>query len=54
MCIPLWSKAEKEAFRTQHPTKYPVEQAKHNPPKADVKLSLTLFSQRTIPNTRDW
>ena len=37
MCIPLWSKAEKEAFRTQHPTKYPVEQAKHNPPKADVK-----------------
>ena len=37
MCIPLWSKTEKEAFRTQHPTKYPVEQAKHNPPKADVK-----------------
>ena len=33
----LWTKEEKEAFRAQHPTKYPVEQAKHNPPKADVK-----------------
>lgn len=33
----LWTKEEKEAFRTQPPTKYPIEQAKHNSPKADVK-----------------
>lgn len=37
MCIPLWSKAEKEAFRVQHPTKYPLKQVNHNFPKADVK-----------------
>ena len=37
MLISPWSKAEKEAFRAQHPTKYPVEQAKHNSSKADVK-----------------
>lgn len=43
MCIPLWSKAEKEAFRAQHPTKYPVEQAKHKPPKADVKTFANLI-----------
>lgn len=42
MCIPLWSKAQKEAFRVQHPTKYPVEQAKHTPPKADVKTFANL------------
>ena len=32
-----WTKEEKEAFRAQHPMKYPVEQAKHKNPKADVK-----------------
>ena len=37
MLIPSWSKAQKEAFRTQHPTKYPIKQVKHNYPKADVK-----------------
>lgn len=37
MLIPSWSKAQKEAFRTQHPTKYPIKQAKHNYPKANVK-----------------
>lgn len=37
MLIPSWSKAQKEVFRTQHPTKYPIKQAKHNYPKANVK-----------------
>ena len=37
MLVPSWSKAQKEAFRTQHPTKYPIRQAKHNYPKANVK-----------------
>ena len=37
MLVPSWSKAQKEAFRTQHPTKYPIKQAKHNYPKANVK-----------------
>lgn len=37
MLIPSWSKAQKETFRTQHPTKYPIKQAKHNYPKANVK-----------------
>lgn len=37
MLIPSWSKAQKEAFRTQHPTKYPIKQLKHNCPKANVK-----------------
>ena len=42
MPISSWSKAEKEAFRTQHPTKYPVEQVNHNFPKADVKTFANL------------
>lgn len=37
MLIPSWSKAQKEAFRTHHPTKYPIKQVKHNYPKANVK-----------------
>ena len=37
MLIPSWSRSQKEAFRAQHPTKYPIEQAKHNSPRADVK-----------------
>ena len=37
MLVPSWSKAQKEAFRTQHPAKYPIKQAKHNYPKANVK-----------------
>ena len=32
-----WTKEEKTTFRTQHPTKYPIKQAKHNYPKANVK-----------------
>ncbi|MDO4842567.1 MAG: hypothetical protein Q3982_07840, partial [Phoenicibacter congonensis] len=43
MCIPLWSKAEKEAFRAQHPTKYPLKQVNHNFPKADVKTFANLI-----------
>ena len=49
MCIPLWSKAQKEAFRTQHPTKYPIEQAKHNSPKADVKTFADLVFAANHP-----
>lgn len=37
MLVPSWSKAQKEAFRTQHPIKYPIKQLKHNCPKANVK-----------------
>lgn len=43
MLIPSWSKAQKEAFRTQHPTKYPIKQLKHNYPKADVKTFADLI-----------
>ena len=43
MLIPSWSKAQKEAFRTQHPTKYPIKQVKHNYPKADVKAFADLI-----------
>lgn len=43
MLIPSWSKAQKEAFRTQHPTKYPIKQANHNSPKADVKTFADLI-----------
>ena len=43
MLIPSWSKAQKEAFRTQHPTKYPIKQVKHNYPKADVKTFADLI-----------
>lgn len=43
MCIPLWSKAEKEVFRAQHPTKYPLKQVNHNFPKADVKTFANLI-----------
>ena len=43
MLIPSWSKAQKEAFRTQHPTKYPIKQVKHNYPKADIKTFADLI-----------
>lgn len=43
MLVPSWSKAQKEAFRTQHPTKYPIKQANHNYPKADVKTFADLI-----------
>ena len=49
MLIFPWSKAQKEAFRTQHPTKYPVEQAKHNSPKADVKTFANLVYAADYP-----
>ena len=37
------SKEEKATFRTQHPTKYPIKQANHNSPKADVKTFADLI-----------
>ena len=49
MCIPLWSKAEKEAFRVQHPTKYPLKQVNHNFPKADVKTFADLVFAADYP-----
>ena len=49
MPISSWSKAEKEAFRTQHPIKYPAEQAKHNSPKADVKTFADLIFATDSP-----
>ena len=45
----LWTKEEKEAFRVQHPTKYPIEQAKHNSPKADVKTFADLVFAADYP-----
>ena len=44
-----WTKEEKEAFRAQHPTKYPTEQAKHNSPKADVKTFADLIFAADSP-----
>lgn len=38
-----WTKEEKATFRTQHPTKYPIRQANHNSPKADVKTFADLI-----------
>ena len=38
-----WTKEEKATFRTQHPTKYPIKQANHNSPKADVKTFADLI-----------
>ena len=38
-----WAKEEKATFRTQHPTKYPIKQANHNSPKADVKTFADLI-----------
>ena len=49
MLIPSWSKAQKEAFRTQHPTKYPIKQAKHNYPKANVKEFADLIFAADYP-----
>lgn len=49
MCIPLWSKAEKEVFRAQHPTKYPLKQVNHNSPKADVKTFADLVFAADYP-----
>ena len=49
MCIPLWSKAEKEVFRAQHPTKYPLKQVNHNFPKADVKTFADLVFATDSP-----
>ena len=49
MCNPLWSKAEKEAFRVQHPTKYPLKQVNHNFPKTDVKTFADLVFAADYP-----
>lgn len=49
MFIPSWSRSQKEAFRAQHPTNYPIEQAKHNPPKADVKTFADLVFAADCP-----
>ena len=49
MLIPSWSKAQKEAFRTQHPTKYPIKQANHNYPKANVKEFADLIFAADCP-----
>ncbi len=49
MLIPSWSKAQKEAFRTQHPTKYPIKQLKHNYPKANVKEFADLIFAADCP-----
>lgn len=49
MLISSWSKAQKEAFRAQHPTKYPIEQAKHNSPKANVKTFADLVFAADYP-----
>ena len=49
MLIPSWSKAQKEAFRTQHPTKYPIKQVKHNYPKANVKEFADLIFAADCP-----
>lgn len=38
-----WTKEEKATFRTQHPAKYPIKQANHNSPKADVKTFADLI-----------
>lgn len=47
--IPSWSKAQKEAFRTHHPTKYPIKQVKHNYPKANVKEFADLIFAADCP-----
>ena len=49
MLVPSWSKAQKEAFRTQPPTKYPIKQAKHNYPKANVKEFADLIFAADCP-----
>ena len=49
MLIPSWSKAQKEAFRTHHPTKYPIKQVKHNYPKANVKEFADLIFAADCP-----
>ena len=45
----LWTKEEKDAFRAQHPTKYPIEQEKHNSPNADVKTFANLIYAADYP-----
>lgn len=49
MLIPSWSKAQKEAFRTHHPTKYPIKQVKHNYPKANVNEFADLIFAADCP-----
>ena len=49
MLVPSWSKAQKEAFRTQHPIKYPIKQLKHNYPKANVKEFADLIFAADCP-----
>ena len=44
-----WTKEEKEAFRAQHPTKYPLKQVNHNFPKADVKTFADLVFAADYP-----
>lgn len=44
-----WTKEEKATFRTQHPTKYPIKQAKHNYPKANVKEFADLIFATDCP-----
>lgn len=45
----LWTKEEKDAFRARHPTKYPIEQEKHNSPNADVKTFANLIYAADYP-----
>lgn len=47
-----WTKEEKATFRTQHPTKYPIKQANHNSPKADVKTFADLIYAADRPELR--
>ena len=44
-----WAKEEKATFRTQHTTKYPIKQAKHNYPKANVKEFADLIFAADCP-----
>lgn len=44
-----WTKEEKATFRTQHPTKYPIKQLKHNYPKANVKEFADLIFAADCP-----
>lgn len=44
-----WTKEEKATFRTQHTTKYPIKQAKHNYPKANVKEFADLIFAADCP-----
>ena len=48
-----WTKEEKATFRTQHTTKYPIKQAKHNYPKANVKEFADLIFAADCPEYKE-